>query len=136
MKNIKNDKIKIMYVTFSLDHGGAEKMIYDLSNGLNPDLFKPMICSFQDGGSLREDFETSGIQIFNVVQSSGKDITLPVRLYKLFKEQKPNIIHSHNGYMWLYSTIPARLTGARIVYTEHSVWENPTKLYLLGSKIC
>lgn len=128
-------RIKVIHITHSVDHGGAEIMMSELLTGLNPKRFKPAICSFRTGGSLRNMIEARGIPVFDVVQNPNKDLGLLFRLYRFFRTQKPDVIHAHNGYMWLYSILPAKMAGARVVYTEHSVWENPTPLYLIGSKI-
>jgi len=130
-----NDKVKIAQVSFSLDHGGAEMMIFDLVSGLDRAEFSPVICSSQYGGTLKSEIESTGVPVFEVYNAPGKDFRFFFKLYRFFKSLGIEIVHAHNGYMWLYSTIPARLAGARVVYTEHSVHENPSRLFLLWSKL-
>ena len=129
------NRTKVIHITYSLEQGGAEVMILDLLRGLDRNIFDLSVCSFQLKGSLRSSFEKSHIPVYDVLKASGKDVTLPVRLYRLFKRLKPDLVHAHNGYMWIYAGLPARLAGAKVVYTEHSVWENPSIPYLMSSKV-
>lgn len=39
--------IKILYIVDCLDHGGTEKQLVQLINGLNPDYFEPHICTLK-----------------------------------------------------------------------------------------
>lgn len=127
--------IKVMYVTFSLDHGGAEKMMYDVATGLNRNCFDAHVLCLQPGGTLRGRFEESGIPVHTIIKKPMKDVTLPARIFKLFAQERPDVVHVQNGYSWLYSTLAARASGAGVVYVEHSVWETPSSLYLMLSKI-
>lgn len=132
MKN----KIKIIHITHSLEIGGAEILILDLCRKIDKSLYEPVVCSLSPGGALAEDFKKNGIQVYYTEKKEGKDVQIFYKLYRLFKKIRPDIIHSHLSYMWLYSTIPAKLAGVKgIVLTEHANLMTPSILYCFLSRV-
>jgi len=53
----------------------------------------------------------------------GLDLRLPHRLYKLFKELRPSVVHTHHTGPLIYAGPAARAAGVALrVHTEHDTW--------------
>jgi sugar transferase (PEP-CTERM/EpsH1 system associated) len=114
------NKINIIFVNYSLDVGGIETLILELSRKLNPDRFHLEICAFSEGGNLQNEFEASGIPVHIIRKKAGIDLGAPLKLARLFKERRIDIAHTQNRSSWLYAVIAARITRVFLVHTVHS----------------
>lgn len=114
------EKINILYVNFSLNVGGIETLMLELSRRLDLSRYRPMVCVFEPNGKLEEEFLKSNIPVHIVRKRKGIDFTLPIRLARLFKAEHADIVHTQNQSSWLYSVIAAKLTGISLVHTVHT----------------
>lgn len=112
--------IKILYVNYSLDTGGIETLILELSRRIDKTRFSPAVCVFADNGRLHDEFAKSGIPVFVLRKAQGTDFFLPLRLAGLIKKEKFNLVHTHNQAAWFYGAPAARIAGAKIIHTNHT----------------
>jgi len=111
-------KISVMQVLYSLSIGGSEKLAMDISLSLNPDRFCPSVCALDVGGDLASELEMGKIDHF-VLHRKGLELDVLRRLYRLFRNNRVRVIHTHHFTQLFYAALPARLAGARIIHTEH-----------------
>lgn len=114
-------KIKIMYINFSLAVGGIETLILRICKNLDKSKFVAYVCVFESDGELQPEFEKAGIQTYIIEKGKGLDWLLPIKLIKLFKQKEIDVVHAHNQSSWLYGAIAARLANIPLVYTEHTI---------------
>ncbi len=82
-------------------------------------------------GPLFEEFVRSGVEVRTVPKRPGFDPTLPPRIYSVFRELRPDVVHTHNPPPQIYAIAPARLAGARVVHTKHGPHPDaPHRLWL------
>lgn len=110
----------ILLVNFSLDIGGIETLILELSKKLNPDRFHPEVCVFTEGGNLKNNFENYGIPVHVITKKEGMDWSIPFKLAHMIKELHIDIVHTQNQSSWLYAVIAAKLAKVPLVHTVHS----------------
>ena len=110
-----------MQVTWSLVAGGAETYALKIASGLNPDKYRGLMCAIDQGGALEPEIRGLGIPYFIMNRRPGIEIGLMWRLFKLFKKEHVGVVHTHHFNQLFYSAIGAKLAGARLVHTEHSV---------------
>lgn len=108
--------MNIMHVVLSLEYGGLEKVTLDLANHLNNVRFKVTICCLDRLGDLAKEAENRGIKVLFVKRKPGIDFSLPFRLRRVFKDEKIDIVHTHNHAPMLYGTLGARLAGIRAIF--------------------
>jgi len=114
-------KQNLIHITYSLDVGGIERLVLDLVKKLNENKYKICVCALSNNLKLRDEFAKVNVPVYSLPKKDGIDFALPFKLMRLFRQNKTDIIHTHNIGPWLYGTIAARLTGVRaIVHTEHS----------------
>jgi glycosyltransferase involved in cell wall biosynthesis len=115
------EPITVMQVTWGLVAGGAEMYAFTVAANLNARKYSSMLCAIDKGGALEPEIERQGLPYFVMNRRQGIDLKLMWRLYRLFKENKVRVVHTHHFNQLFYSLLGAKLTGARIVHMEHSV---------------
>jgi glycosyltransferase involved in cell wall biosynthesis len=115
------DRVHVMQVTWSLVAGGAEIYALTIAHNLSPERYTTELCALDQGGALEDEIKRLGIPYSVMNRRQGIDLRLIWRLYRLFARTRPRIIQTHHFNQLFYSFIGAKLTGARIVHTEHSL---------------
>jgi len=89
---------KILHLINTLSAGGAELHLLTLCRHLKHHGVEVRVAYLKEGrGSrpLRPDFEAAGIPVF-YLGGEGVDLIRPwLRLHRLLKQEKPNILHTH-----------------------------------------
>jgi glycosyltransferase involved in cell wall biosynthesis len=110
-----------MHVTWSLVAGGAEVYALNILRNLDPLVFRREICAIDQGGALEPEFRQFDIPYHIMHRRPGIEWSLMWRLYRLFREQRVDVVHTHHFNQIFYSAVAARLAGCRLIHTEHSV---------------
>ncbi|MHC4123086.1 MAG: glycosyltransferase [Planctomycetota bacterium] len=109
-----------MQVVLSLDCGGLEKVSIGIASKLNSSKYRPSICCLDNAGDLAEQAEKMGIKVIVAGRKPGIDFSLLPRLAKILKQEKIDIVHTHNPGALIYGTLAAKLAGIPvIVNTRH-----------------
>jgi len=116
-----SEPINVMQVTWGLVAGGAEMYAFTVAANLDVQKYRAMLCAIDKGGALEPEIKRHGIPYFVMNRRQGIDWKLMWRLYRLFKENQVQVIHTHHFNQLFYSILGAKLTGAKIVHMEHSV---------------
>jgi len=89
---------KVLHICNTLSAGGAELHLLTLCRHLKRLGVETVVAYLKEGkGSrpLRSDFEEAGIQVF-YLGGEGVDFVRPcLRLHRLLKQEKPDILHTH-----------------------------------------
>lgn len=114
--------MKIIHILPSFDIGGAEtmceKLMYELVN-LNCEVFAVSLYSKETDITRR--LENNGIRIVYLDKKRGLDFSQIWKLYKLFRTEKPNVVHTHL-YALKYVAIASIMAKINVrVHTIHSV---------------
>lgn len=125
------EKLSIAHVLGSLHVGGGERVALLLAQRQLAEGHRVIAVSFEQPpqGPLFVEFARAGVEVHTVPKRPGFDATLPPRLYALFRELRPDVVHTHNPPPQIYAIAPARLAGARVVHTKHG--PHPEAPYLL-----
>ena len=115
-------KQRVMHVTLSLDIGGLETVIKELSRRLDPTRFSSEVlclCGYDEDNirGLKED----GVPVHLLRKRHKFDLGYFWRVAKLLRRQKIDILHAHSG-CFFYASLFARLAGVRrFIYTAHGL---------------
>ena len=71
-------KIKILYLINSLEMGGAERVVVDLVNGVNPAYFEPTICCLRETGSCASRIQRQGVEVIQMRHLEGSSPLVPI----------------------------------------------------------
>lgn len=132
----KSTLINICHVVLSLEFGGLEKVAIALADGVDKRKYRVIICCLDRLGDFAREAESRGITVILVGRKPGIDMSLPFRLSRIFKDEKIDIVHSHNFAPMLYGTIGAKMAKVRLILNTIHGREKKIKHNYIWSKIC
>lgn len=118
--------IKVVEVSSDSNIGGAGKCILTFLKTFNRDEFEVSVV-LPEKSLLKPEVEDLGTKVYEAEHLAEKsfDIKAVAGLVSLFKEIKPDIVHTHAS---MSARIAAKICGIKTVYTRHSVFPPPDKL--------
>ena len=114
--------MKVLQITPTLCMGGAETMCENLTNALiKSGVDVTVVSLYSKKTPISERLEDQGVKIIYLGKRNGLDLSMVGKLKKVFKEEKSDVIHTHNNTMQ-YAIPAAILSGVkRRVHTVHSI---------------
>lgn len=115
---------KVLYVITKSNFGGAQKYVYDLATSLPKEHFD-VIVALGGKGVLLEKLRTAGIRTISLPAlmrdvNPFKDFLSFFSLWKLFRTERPDIIHVNSAKAGGLGALAARCAGVpTIVFTAH-----------------
>lgn len=118
--------IKVIQVSSDTNIGGAGKCLLTMLENYDRNEFIMKVV-LPKNSLLKPEIEKTGTEIIEVDGIADKSLDLgSIKvLKKIFKEEKPDIVHAHAS---MSARIAARHAGCKVVYTRHSVFEPSPKL--------
>ncbi|HET9952703.1 MAG TPA: glycosyltransferase [Candidatus Eisenbacteria bacterium] len=119
-RNSDSPKLRVLHVIHRLALGGTEYGVIKVVNHLDRDRFQPSICSllnaFPEGvAALRSDVPVTSLE-----RAAGFQTSVLYRLADLMRDQRIDIVHSHNWTTYLYAVIAASMARVPVViHGEH-----------------
>lgn len=112
--------IHVHHVLLSLDPGGLENGVVNIVNGLDRALFRSSVCCLKSSGVFAERIRRDDVQVHSMGLRSGNDWLLPLRLAKLFRATRTDIVHTRNAESFFYAGVAARLARVPVlIHSEH-----------------
>src|ERR1700678_2145931 len=115
-------RLRVVQVITGLEVGGAERLLLNTLRHLPPEEFDSHVVCLYNNGSIGREIEALGIPVTDVGMRSRNDLAGVLRLRKLLKQLRPQILHTHlfRANLW------GRLAGATlripvVVSSEHSL---------------
>lgn len=119
-----NDKLVIWQIIPTLGGGGAEKMVLDLSEGLQSYGYKVIVISLYNKNYATENrirfIDQNAINVRYLNKRPGFDVHLLFKLIAMIKIEKPDIIHTHIE-SFKYLALASMFCKFRHVHTMHSI---------------
>lgn len=121
---MENRKKKILYVITKSNWGGAQRYIYDLATNLPKREFSATVV-LGGNGELKERLEAANIRVIVVEKLERdigilKDIASFFALLKIFKSERPDIVHLNSSKAGGLGALAGRLAGVKkIIFTAH-----------------
>ncbi len=125
--------ISVLHVLHSFRAGGMENMIGQMAWQLAGHGLKVDVCALAGTDDFKSRLPPE-TRVWDLQKQRGLDLRCAMRLRRLIKEMKPDVIHSHNWNALVYTLLA--LGGARtpILHGEHALyygWErSPWRLWL------
>lgn len=117
-------KKKVLYCITKSNWGGAQRYVYDLATNLPKDKYETAVVLGGDG-RLKERLGAFGIRtipVNSLQRDVGiiKDISSLFELIKIFRKEKPDIIHLNSSKMGGIGGLAGRIARIRkIIFTAH-----------------
>lgn len=112
----------IVHVIYRLGIGGLENGLVNLINTMPRERFRHCIVCLKDSSDFAMRIRRADVPIYALNRKEGRDWKLKFRVYRLFRELKPDIVHTRN-LAAIECQLPAFLAGVRgRVHSEHG-WD-------------
>ncbi len=115
---------KILFLITKSNWGGAQRYVFDLATGLPSDRFEAAVA-FGTPGLLADRLAEAGVRTITI-PSLGRDLSLTrdvrsiVELLRLFRRERPDVVHLNSSKAGGIGALAARLAGVpRIIFTAH-----------------
>jgi len=109
----------IVHVVYRLDVGGLENGLVNLINHMPADAYRHAIISLTDITQFHRRIARDDVALHALHKGPGHAVRLYPRLYRLFRQMAPAIVHTRN-LAALEATVPARLAGVPVrIHGEH-----------------
>ncbi len=118
------DPVRVMHVVFALHPGGMEHGVVKLVNGLDRAQVESAICSTTPGGALTP-LVSATVPMYELRRKAGHDPSLVWQLYRVFRQARPHIVHTHAWGTLIEGWIAARLARVPVViHGEHGTLQS------------
>lgn len=119
-------KYKIIEVSSDTNIGGAGKCLLTLLENFDYEKFDVKVI-LPKNSLLKPHIDKINIPVIEVDGIADKSLDMGAvgELKKIFKEEKPDLVHTHAS---MSARIAARQAGAKVVYTRHSVFPPSKKI--------
>ncbi len=112
--------LRVAHVTLGLDMGGQEKLLVEFARCADRNRFDLHFVSLGARGVLADDLESHGWPVTTLEEPSGFRPGLALRLARLFRQQRIDIVHTHDERPHIYGAFAARLARVRrLIHTRH-----------------
>jgi sugar transferase (PEP-CTERM/EpsH1 system associated) len=111
-------EIRVLHVIETLDVGGAEAVVANIVNHSSPGIRSTICCLVRSGPIAAR--VRPGIDILELGKSEhGNDYGIPLRLARLLRDRRIDVVHSHDWGTLLESVAAATLAGASAIHMAH-----------------
>jgi sugar transferase (PEP-CTERM/EpsH1 system associated) len=109
----------IAHVIYQLAVGGLENGLVNVINRMPEDSYRHVIISFNACTDFRNRIKNPNVEVHVLQKRPGKDLRLYGELWRLFRQLKPDIVHTRN-LATLESQLPALVAGVPYrIHGEH-----------------
>ena len=131
MKN-ENRKNSILHISRTMEIGGAERIVYQLSSDLKDEFDSVHVAS--TGGLWESELAAQGIQHHKILDIDSKNpvtvLKLLFSIHQIIKQKGITIVHTHHRMAAFYIRL-LKLVHPKLihVYTAHNVFKDKLPLY-------
>ncbi|MGA2909817.1 MAG: glycosyltransferase [Terracidiphilus sp.] len=112
--------MRIVQLVNNLDMGGLERLAIDFARCQLADGHQASIYCLTHPGKLAPEAEANGICVRSFGKGAGPQLGTIRKLAKQLREDRPDVLHTHNHLVHHYGVLAARLAGVPvIVNTRH-----------------
>ncbi|MDC0609956.1 glycosyltransferase [Vibrio sp.] len=107
-------KITVCHLVYGFNVGGLERIIVNCINNTNSNEYRHIIISLTNVGDFLGQISYP-VDYFELNKKNGNDPSLYIKLYKLLRNLKPDVLHSYNlgtlEYHWvaMLARVPLRI---------------------------
>ena len=128
-------KIRLMQITHDLAIGGLQQVVVNLCRTINRDKFDVFVLCLRAMGEFVPEVEKSGIKVFFLPQKKGTDYFSFLKVAKILRREKIDVIHTHNTQPFIDGTIGALFSGVKtIIHTDHARAFPDKKRYMFADR--
>jgi len=111
---------RIAHITFNMEIGGAEQVIYNLIEHTDPSKYEvSILCLEQPVGAFGKQLQKKGYEVTAFSRSPGVDFFLIKNIRDHIRLRNIDVLHCHQYTPYFYGIMGAAFTRCRVIFTEH-----------------
>ena len=127
--------MNVLYIIWSLDQGGAERVVLDLAKNADRTQFNITVCCLNQKGFYAHELERLGIEVIALHKLPKLDPFIIYKISKVISKNKIDIVITHLWTSNFWGRITAYLSRVKIIIaTEHTTDEKRTWYYHLADR--
>ena len=124
--------VRVMQIIDSLNYGGAEILLRDLTRGLLSRGYKVRVC-YNTPGPLIDEFAAMSVSMVQLPRLARVDPVLLWRMWREIRRERPDIVHTHLFKSDFHGRLAARLANVPVVISTLHNCHRWAKNPVLGS---
>jgi glycosyltransferase involved in cell wall biosynthesis len=113
-------RLRVVHVALQLDVGGMEKLLVEFARHADRARFDLRFVSLGARGRVAEEIEECGWPVEALNEPQGLRPGMVLRLARLFRRYRADVVHTHNSKPLIYGGPAARLAGVgRVIHMRH-----------------
>jgi glycosyltransferase involved in cell wall biosynthesis len=122
-----------MLITHDLAIGGLQQVVVNICKTIDREKYDVSVLCLRNLGEYVPEIEKLGIKVFLLPLKNSTDYLSFLKVAKILRQQKIDVIHTHNSQPMIDGTIGALLAGVKsIVHTEHGTIFPDKKRYMVA----
>jgi glycosyltransferase involved in cell wall biosynthesis len=118
--NGSRSRLRVAHISWGLNVGGLEKLLVEFARHADRAHFDLHFVSLTTRGTLADELERQGWPVTALEEPGGLQPGLVLRLARLFRRARVDVVHTHDERPLLYGAAAARLARVpRVVHTRH-----------------
>ncbi len=114
--------LRVAHIAPAFGIGGLERMLVDFARRADTRRFEQNFVAIGADGPIGAELAALGRPVTALAKDDGFRPALVLRLARLLRERKIDVVHTHNAAGLFYGAPAARLAGVRrIIHTRHGV---------------
>lgn len=110
---------RLAYVVNSLNPGGTERLVIEMSLALAADYDLQVLC-LDEPGHWAYRLREQGIPVYCLWRQPGLDMSVPLKLARYFRRHSTQIVHAHQCTPWFYGALSRLIYPTpRLLLEEH-----------------
>lgn len=106
--------LKVAYVIGELGVGGAERQLLKKMRLLKERGLEMIVIALSQGGTLADDFRRGDFGIYQLPRAHSMELGRIKRLMKIFRKERPHVVHAEQYVAGGYARVAALLTGVPV----------------------
>lgn len=133
-------RVRVCHVSMTLKTGGLERLLVEFGKFHDSSRFDLRFVALADLGPPAEDLRQLGFVVSSLRFGSVGKLAVLRQLASTLREEKVDIVHTHNTYAHFYGALAARWAGVRhVINTQHGRgcgpgWKNRT-LFRIANRL-
>ncbi len=127
--------MNVLYIIWSLDQGGAERVVLDLAKNADRAQFNITICCLNQKGFFANELEQLGTEVIALHKLPKLDPFIIYKISRVISKKKIDIVITHLWTSNFWGRIAAYLSRVKIIIaTEHTTDEKRPWYYHLADR--
>jgi glycosyltransferase involved in cell wall biosynthesis len=130
-------KVRLMQITHDLAIGGLQQVIVNICRTIDRDRFDVSVLCLRHLGEFVPAVQKLGIEVMLLPQKhNGVDYLSFLKVAKLLRERRIDVVHTHNTQPLIDGTLGALLAGVKtLVHTDHSREFPDKRRYMFAERL-